>query len=135
MGKMVFFAVNHLTTNQHHQTNVLLVTTINDNSKDEESSKVPPLAIAEDLTDSENDERKVVTEKSQNGDINSSNIHLLSTLSGPLLTCAVASLYIYVPTHSILKEPSYWYEHELLTIIAVLPAFFGLTLLHGKLEF
>ena len=98
-------------------------------------SKVPPLAIAEDLTDSGNEEIKVVTEKSQNGETNSSNIHLLSTLTGPLLTCAVASMYIYVPTHSILKEPSYWYEHELLTMIATLPAFYGLSFLHGKLEF
>ena len=130
----MFFAVNHLTTNQHHQIDGLLISNKNKSFKNVEAFKVPPLAIPEDLTDSENEEIEVVTEEFQNHEINSSNIYLLSTLSGPLLTCAVASLYTYIPTHSILKEPSYWYEHELLTMIAVLPTFFGLSL-HGKLEF
>ena len=95
-----------------------------------EAFKVPPLAIPEDLTDSENEQIEVETKEAPHIETHSSRIHLLSTLSGPLLTCAVASMYIYVPTHFILKEPSYWYEHELLTMIAVLPAFYGLSFLH-----
>ena len=114
-----------------HQTIGVLTTTINDSFEKAEASKVPPLAIPEDLTENENEEREVVTEEANNP----SNIHYFSILSGPLLTCAVASMYIYIPTHSILEEPSYWYEHELLTMIAALPAFYGLSFLHGKFEF
>ena len=129
-----FFAVNHQTTNQHHQSNGLLESTKNKSFENVEAL-VPPLAIPENLTDSENEQIEVVTKEAPNIETNCSRIHLLSTLSGPLLTCAVASMYIYIPTHSILKEPSYWYEHDILTMIAVLPAFYGLTLLHGLLEF
>ena len=126
-----FFAVNNQTTNQNIQANGLLTAAIDKDFMHLEA----PLAIPEDLADSESEEIKVVTEESQTSDTNSSKMYLLSTLSGPLLTCAVASMYIYVPTHSILKEPLYWYEHELLTMIAALLALYGLTILHGKLEF
>ena len=58
-------------------------------------------------------------------------IHVISAMSGPLLTWAVASMYCYIPIREVLKEPSYWYEHDLVTIVATLPIFLGITMLQG----
>ena len=59
-------------------------------------------------------------------------IHYISALSGPILTWAVASLYIYIETHPVLQMPSYWYEHDILTLVATLPLFLGITILQGE---
>lgn len=61
-------------------------------------------------------------------------IHVISAMRGPLLTWAVASTYCYIPIHEVLKEPTYWYEHDLVTIVATLPTFLGITMLQGKLQ-
>ena len=61
-----------------------------------------------------------------------SPIHYISALSGPILTWAVASLYIYIETHPVLQMPSYWYEHDILTLVATLPLFLGITILQGE---
>ena len=60
-----------------------------------------------------------------------SYIHVISAMSGPFLTWAVASMYCYIPIREVLKEPSYWYEHDLVTIVATLPTFLGITMLQG----
>ena len=59
-------------------------------------------------------------------------IHVISAVSCPLLTWAVACTYCYIPIHEVLKEPTYWYEHDLVTIVATLPLFLGITMLQGK---
>ena len=61
-----------------------------------------------------------------------SKIHFISAISGPLLTWAVAGMHCYIPIRKVLKEPTYWYEHDILTIVATLPTFLGITMLQGK---
>ena len=60
-----------------------------------------------------------------------SYIHHFSLLSGPILTCGLASLYCFVPVHNAITEPYYWYEFHVLTILVCLPFFYGMTMLEG----
>ena len=75
---------------------------------------------------------ELVVEVQKKDDI--SYIHYISVVSGPLLTWAMASMYCYIPIKDMLKEPFYWYEHDLVTIAATLPTFLGITMLQGKSE-
>ena len=45
-------------------------------------------------------------------------LYCFSALSGPLLAIAVASIYCLIPYHNVLKDPCYWYEFQIVVIIA-----------------
>ena len=46
-----------------------------------------------------------------------------SILSGPLLSCASASLFCLIPAHNILEQPKFWYEFQILAFIGLVPLF------------
>ena len=52
----------------------------------------------------------------------------LSTLSGPIITLAVISAECFIPFHNVLKEPQYWYEHQLILTFGLVPLLIGTVL-------
>ena len=44
-------------------------------------------------------------------------IHYFSVLSGPILACVCGSFLTLIPIHNVMKQPSYWYENMLCTIL------------------
>ena len=55
-------------------------------------------------------------------------MYLLSVLSGPSAILAVLSVECLIPLHNVLKEPQYWYEHQLILAFGVIPFVIGQTL-------
>ena len=40
---------------------------------------------------------------------------------GPILACAVGSIFCLIPAHNVLQAPSYWYEYHLCVIFGIFP--------------
>ena len=55
-------------------------------------------------------------------------MYLLCVLSGPSAILAVLSVECLIPLHNVLKEPQYWYEHQLILAFGVIPFVIGQTL-------
>lgn len=56
---------------------------------------------------------------------NNAWLHCLSIWSAPFLVWSVTGVQCLLPMHNALKEPQYWYEHQLILAFGLLPLFLG----------
>ena len=87
--------------------------------------KVAPIQAIEGNTQENNSEDIEPTNKDD------SAIYHFGIFIGPLLSLGIATLFLYVPRHNVLKQPEYWYEFHVVTILGFLPLFYSETILQG----
>ena len=62
----------------------------------------------------------------------SSVLHYISIISGPVFALLAGSFLCLVPIHNVMEQPQYWYEDQFCRAMALVPLMIGKNLLRAE---